>query len=209
MLYTDIVIEKAQKNLTIRSKSYYQNGIKLYSIALMIIFSFALYLNYSTEFNGILHRAMGLFGFVDKDFVSDEIKLFGVVKGEPIYIYMLVLLKRIVSGGAILGGAYVIAATANSCFRESTILLHRRHLLRYVRLLSYEQQGNIDTKDLRDVFGVDDATKTGFDKIRTETLKDNLVGKLLDALGGVLQQFKGKGGDKEVDSVPKKGSSSG
>lgn len=173
----DMMVDKANHKLTDRSRLYLRSGKFLYGIGfVMVIILFAEY-QYS------------LFGRI---FGHHEEHV--IFPNNPYLDFVLILIRKIVSGGAILGMVYILFATANSCFREATILLHRRHAMRYVRLLSYSTDGKIKSKDLRSIFGVDDVTNTGFNKIKTESIRDNLIGKLIEAVGGI---YKRSGSKKE------------
>jgi hypothetical protein len=171
----DIVVQKAQDMLTKRADSYYRSGVTLFVICLAVTTFVAFYLTFSDVLILSLHYRLNgnSIPLPDHDI-------------NTLFEFVVAVIRRVAASGAMLGVCYMLGATANSCFRESTILLHRRHLLRYVRLVSHEKKGKVPSKDLRAVFGVDDVMNTGFDRIKPETLKDNLVGKLLDALGAAL-----------------------
>lgn len=111
--------------------------------------------------------------------------------------FVLILVKRIVIGGAILALAYVFFSLSNACFRESTRLLHRRHSVRFIRLLLYKAEGNLDDKILRDAFGIDDVTTSGFDNIKTDAVLNNLIGRLIDRLGSTKGVSEGDKPDKK------------
>jgi len=182
MIAVDLLIEKAQKELTKRAESYKTNGKFLFFLSSAIIIMFVLFLLFNEEVVEIFDNTLVWSNLIEK-YELKTIDDARTLHALDALHFSLILIKRIVAGGAILGLAYLFSATANSCFRESTTLLHRRHLLRYVRLLSYENDGKIEKKDLRDIFGVDHAARTGFDRIKVETIRDNLIGKLIDAFG--------------------------
>ena len=212
MIMVDLLIEKAQRKLSERSASYFNSGVLMYVFSICLIIAFALFTYLNSEISYTIereiigvhlaaHQCEGnpvakveqrcevLEEKIHKGMHPDPVGLYG-----EFYHFIFELMKKVVAGGALLGSAYLIAATANSCFRESTILLHRRHLLRYIRLMSYENKGKVKNDDLRDIFGVDQAATTGFDKIKVESLRDNLVGKLIEAIGrlgtGAYQNIK-------------------
>jgi Ca2+/Na+ antiporter len=201
MVMVDLLIEKAQRKLSERSASYFNSGVLMYVFSICMICAFSLFTYLNTEISYTVEQEIIKSHLAAHNCAKDpianpeqrcenlEAKIHKGMHPDPVgtygelYHFIFDLMKKVVAGGALLGAAYVIAATANSCFRESTILLHRRHLLRYIRLMSYENKGKVDNKDLRDIFGVDQAATTGFDKIKVESLRDNLVGKLIEAIG--------------------------
>lgn len=71
--------------------------------------------------------------------------------------------------------------------------MHRRHSLRYIRLLSYQNGGKIDPEDLKDVFGIGDVMNSGFDRVKTIAIKDNWIGAMFEAFKGLAaKDEKGK-----------------
>jgi hypothetical protein len=185
-LLVDTAIEKTHRKLTQRANSYFTLGM----------ISLAFCMTISIAFAGYLFLALPS-PRIEAPFTNE------------LYNFILILIKRITAGGIVLGISYILAANANSCFRESTILLHRRHALRYVRL-ALISEGKIPVKDLRDIFGLDDVTNTGFDKIKVESIRDNLIGKLIDAVGtasyparqGIGDAWKKKKSATQVEDEP-------
>lgn len=184
MVLIDLLVEKAQRNLTVRSRSYFCFGVLMFYESIGLALFFSIFLFYNMEVSALLRAHVFEVVTANVDVTSNW------------QVFTLELIKRITAGGAILGVIYLLAATSNSCFRESTILLHRRHLLRYIRLMSYEKEGAIDPKDLRDIFGVDQAATTGFDKVKVESIRDNLIGKLIEAVGNIYKNNQVNIGEK-------------
>lgn len=179
VILIDISIERAQNKLTNRARVYFVSGIILFGTAI------ALLLGVAFLFDGAQEAVVALTNHILPNAVDTPAGLYRKFFGPAdstnhIYVFSLALARKLITGGAALVSCYVLAATANSCFREATILLHRRHALRFVRLLSYRDDGNVDPKDLRDAFGVDQVMNTGFDKIKVEYVKDNLIGRWLN-----------------------------
>lgn len=175
MIAIDALIEKAQLSLTERSRSYKKNGMFLYTFGVFLML-IAVFLGATIDDIVIYFRKM-LDVCVSKDggncqSALDRAVLESSKEAAPWILLIASISKRIVVSSILVLAMYFVISTANSCFRESTILLHRRHLLRLVRLISYESQGKVDTKDLRDIFGVDHAATSGFDKFNIEPFRD-------------------------------------
>lgn len=189
----DIMLDKAQTELEGRSKKYFIPGVFLLAFSILTLTLFIIYLNYGDAANCAMTRHFldGKFKIpeaIDKKTAHDSINYVFISSCfaqsvENWFDFTLILVKRIVIGGAMLAVAYVFFALANGCFRESTRLLHRRHSVRYIRLLLYRNEGDLDPAILKEAFGVDDVTTSGFDNIKTDAVLNNLIGRLIDRLG--------------------------
>lgn len=189
----DVMLDKAQSELKERSERYFTPGVILLFFSVVTITLFVMYLNFGDVASCIATTHLSKYVEIPSPpmsidhFLSRKESVFH----SPCYIrsisnwydFTLLLVKRIVIGGAVLAIAYIFFALANACFRESTRLLHRRHSVRYIRLLLYRSEGNISDQELRDAFGIDDVTTSGFDSIKTETVSNNLIGRLIDRIG--------------------------
>lgn len=188
VLLVDLLVEHANEKISRRAKKYLNSGILLFVAGSIMTVVFSIFVMFADGIQNYVELYLPrpvpnrLFTGTHLDFI-------------------LTLIKRITVSGALLGLIYIIFATANSCFREATILLHRRHAMRYIRLLSYVNNGEVRADDLSKVFGINDVTNTGFERIRTETMRDNLIGKLVEAIGSIYQ---GSARNKEADTANSK-----
>lgn len=199
IILIDLMIDKAQKELEHRAHKYFYPGIALLVFSVLTLAAFALYM---LSFND----SCAQFDLKNATSYQALATIISILKDSPAvcsnhvtsnwYDFTLILLRRTISGGAILAIAYLFAANANACFRESTRLLHRRHNLRYIRLLLYKSGGELDNKELRDTFGIDDVTTSGFDNIKSEFVLNNLIGKLIDKLPDITSIAADKKGIK-------------
>jgi hypothetical protein len=187
MAMIDIMVEKAQIDLTARGLNYYRRGVILLCTAVGLIF----------------FAAIG--AYADHRMFAEN---FDGNTARDVFVLLSSVFSRALALGAVLALGYLFAANANSCFREATILFHRRYLLRLIRLMSYGHAGDVGLDDLRDIFGVDDVMNTGFDKIRTVYLKDNLVNALFESVGKVLRPQGEEAGEAGKDGKEKKPSAS-
>jgi hypothetical protein len=172
----DFIVEKAQLTLTERSNSYYKKGLFLFIIGTFGAIIFGLFLIFSDELFYALRTMLNIDLEKEKRF------------GAP-YDYAAFILRNITASGIILSVIYILLANAISCFRESTILLHRRHSLRSLRVANLNKM-ELKLEDLEKIFGVNDVMNTGFDRIKSGSIRDNLIGKLIDALATVFSRKK-------------------
>lgn len=190
----DIMLDKTQNELENRSRKYYIPGQILLVMSIITIILFVLYLTFGDvatcmiTSNIYMHdaRAMSIFDVIRNYYTGIDYVFFSSCYKPNIsnwFEFVLILVKRIVIGGAILAISYIFFSLANACFRESTRLLHRRHSVRFIRLLLYSSNGILDDKSTKDAFGIDDVTTSGFDNIKTDAILNNLIGKLIDRLG--------------------------
>lgn len=206
IMLIDSMLDKAQVELGRRAKHYFIPGILLLIMTIFMMGAFIIYFTFSDGIS-CLAATNGL-SFIsitstnehpNTDISKKLINMYcNVQTAKNVYDFILIFAKRLVIGGSTLALAYVFFSNATACFRESTRLLHRRHSVRYIRLLLYNSDGLLENKELRDAFGIDDVTSSGFDTIKTEAVQSNLISKAIEALGG-LKDIKidiGGGGSK-------------
>lgn len=197
----DVMLDKAQREVQKRSRKYFVPGVALLILCIATLLTFIGYLNFGdavtcwavTKSDWFNLKISATPSELEYAFVSSCYK----VSIANWHEFVLTLVKRIVIGGAILAIAYVFFSLSNACFRESTRLLHRRHSIRFIRLLLYKAEGDLDDKILKDAFGIDDVTTSGFDNIKTDAVLNNLIGRLIDRLGNA----KGPGPEDKADKT--------
>lgn len=189
LVMVDALVEKAQIKLTERARSYLLFGITLYIFSFFMILISSFVILFSDDIVAYYKSTSNYYKDIKYLYLFDQ----SMYITNETYRFILTLLKKTASGGVLIGFCYILVATGNSCFRESTILMHRRHSLRYIRLLSYQNQGRIDVEALKDVFGIGDVMNSGFDRVKTIALKDNWIGAMFEAFKNIAaREEKGK-----------------
>lgn len=138
---TDVFVEKAQRTLAVRAYSLMTFGVIGATIALFAMVA-AAYLIFSQP----------LATFIDNT----------PVKELNASIVTLIIVKATAAGTLLATAAVFLMHLARALFHEATILLNRRHALRFGRLFVYLKDGQISLKDLESAFKWNDEFSTAF-----------------------------------------------
>lgn len=172
---TDLFVEKAQSHLTRRAIYYYRT-------AYFFIFVLVIWLIVTAAILWRLDPAVYIFAF-----------LF-----EPTWQAFLVWMMRSATvAGILLAGIYLIVSLIRAFLHEATVLLHRRHALRFGRLFIYlkfsgdESEVNnringMSVNDLEEAFGWNIQPSSAFKDIDPGKMSTSLQKHMLDMIGKVL-----------------------
>jgi hypothetical protein len=139
---TDAFVEKAQHRLTARATRLARIGVAT-AIAAFVI---------------LLLTAIGVY--------SSDVP--NVADGFALTVFIL---RTLTVGGFIGGAAYWLVALSRALFHESTVLLTRRHSLRFGRLSVYLHDGQLDADALLKTFRWSDEVSSAFLDVRPDAVK--------------------------------------
>jgi hypothetical protein len=153
---TDVFVEKAQKAISERAKSYLKVGgfVSLITSTLMIATAVFLYSN------------------IKKDLPADL---------APLPFCIMVI--KMATVGALIGGVgYFLIGIARAFLHEGTALYDRRHALRFGRLYVYLTGGNVKLPELEAAFNWNKEIYTAFKDIRADKATKSVV-QLISEMG--------------------------
>lgn len=140
---TDVLVEKAQRELTHRAVAVNIYGALTYVVALFTL----------------------LFG-------AWELSTHGAALPSPEALDTRVLIfsmfRSSTSAALVFAAIYLLVAVAKALLREGSLLLNRRHALRYLRLCVYLTDGSITLNQLRQMVNWNAEFATAFDAIDTD-----------------------------------------
>ena len=102
------------------------------------------------------------------------------------YLLTLLILQSVSVGGFVAGAAYFLAALAKAFFHEGSVLLARRHALRFGRLFVYLRNGEVEPDLLMRAFRWTDDFGSAFEHLKEEGIKAG-VGKIFEAVPQVVE----------------------
>lgn len=156
---TDVLVEKAQSELTERATYLNISGGLAYLVALGVLFYGAWVLD---RHAATLVSAKDLNGMV----------------------LTLAIFRASTSAALVFAAIYYLIALARALMSEGTLLLNRRHALRYLRLCVYLSEGNITLPQLRQMVNWNAEFATAFGAIDAERVTSGSpLAKVVDALG--------------------------
>jgi hypothetical protein len=141
---TDVFVEKAQRTLATRAWLLIAFGVIGSASALCLLLG-AAYLIFEKSLSAML----------------DPIEI-GKLNG---LVLTLVIVKSTAAGALLIASATFLMHLGKALFHEATILLNRRHALRFGRLFIYLKDGAISLKDLEAAFKWNDEFSTAFKDI--------------------------------------------
>jgi hypothetical protein len=154
---TDAFVEKAQFRLGVRSRVLTATGVMTSGLALILLLAAAL-----TVYLGE---------------VPD------VSNGYELTVFIL---KSLTVGGFVGGSAYFLVALSKALFHEATVLVTRRHSLRFGRLAVYLHDGQLDNEDLMKAFRWSDEVGSAFLDLRPENVKGGAI-KLVEQIPPIVE----------------------
>lgn len=140
---TDVLIEKAQLQLTERADQMNLGGALLYVMSVVLLAASG-WMMYSV--GGVLPKPADLSG----------------------YVLTLAILRTSTAAGLLFSGIYFMIALAKALLREGALLLNRRHALRYLRLCVYLTDGDVKLEQLKEMFNWNADFTTAFQDIDTD-----------------------------------------
>ncbi len=164
---TDVFVEKAQRKLTSKATALRWLGI-LASVLLLSSLGFA---------------AWRVAGSSLKDTLGEE-----TLNG---YSLTFVIVKALSFGGFVFTAVYFLGELARALLHESTVLLNRRHALRFGRLSVYMKRGDVDIETLQKIFQWNDEFTTAFKDIQPQTLKSAGLGQMAELPPKVIKELAG------------------
>jgi|GEM_PF-1696173 len=169
----DVFIEKAQINITNKALKLWLLGASLSFFALILLMVSGYY-TYKTD-------------------VVEIVKSF---KELNTLIVTLLVLKSTTVTAFILSAVWYCISLARALFHESTILLNRRHALRFGRLYAYTKQGDITWEEMERAFNWNIESSTAFKDIKPDNMAKPLATALAQMPIEVAKALKGKGNDQ-------------
>jgi hypothetical protein len=168
----DVFVEKAQTKLFERSKILMRFGILTTSIVLFLMIGSALYIDYSSS-------------NVVANLIKDEYQK--IINTYIAYI----LIKTTTISAFILGAIYFLTSLSRACFHEGTVLLNKRHALRFGRLMLYINDGHLNFKDSNEAFMWNEEFTSAFKDIKPDKITKTLWHKIIEVFPEMLKEIKG------------------
>ncbi len=115
------------------------------------------------------------------------------------YVLTLYILRSVTVGGFVGGAAYLLAGLSKALFHEATVLVTRRHSLRFGRLCLYLHDGQLDAEALMKAFRWSDEFTSAFQQLKEEGIKGGpiriveQVPPTLEGVAKVVQAARGSG----------------
>jgi hypothetical protein len=165
---TDIFVEKAQFHLTRRATNKYWLAalLSLAALGLIIVFLCLVWpflLRDASEYKGLEWPAT-----------------------------LLLFSQKILVGGFMFAAIYFCAALARAFMHEATILLNRRHAIRFGRLVVYLSRGRgVEVKTLMDAFGWNLESKSAFLGIKPEVMSRGTLAQIGDIIERGIKAARG------------------
>jgi hypothetical protein len=169
---TDVFVEKAIQRLTRRAKDYFHYGVGLSFVTFACIAGALGYL-WINDITATLTTLM--YQQDTAQFVTDN----------PSTVLTMWIIRTVAIGSLFGGAIYFTASLARACFHEATLLLHRRHAVRFGRLCVYlkeygvRNQTKLTVDDMERAFGWNIESSTAF--------KDVDATKMLPGLTRMLE----------------------
>lgn len=153
---TDVFVEKAQLILTFRARCLFAIGATMACLAL--VFSLL---------------------------IANEIwthNIFEMFKQNELngYSLTLVMIKASSAGGFAAGAIIFMVSLSRAMLHEATVLLSRRHALRFGRLLVHMESEPTSTSDLIEAFKWSDEFKSAFKDIKPTQAASTIMGNVKD-----------------------------
>jgi hypothetical protein len=165
---TDVFVEKAQFFLTRRAQRFFLAGGFLASIVIIWLGAAAWYL---TTHDPLLVVATG---------TGPGPQLTG-------YSVTLKILHSVSLGGLVVGAAAFLVQLTRAALHEGSVLLSRRHALRFGRLFVYSRKGNVSLQELEEAFQWNRDFGSAFKDIKSEAVSRTAVTRMLQAVPDLLK----------------------
>jgi hypothetical protein len=160
---TDVLVEKAQFELTERASQMNRYGAWAYGTALALLIG------------GVVWLYVHAGGKPDKDLLNG----YGVT---------LSIMRTSTAAAVLFAAIYFLVALARALLAEGALLLNRRHALRYLRLCVYLTDGDLRLADLRRMFNWNAEFATAFEKIDPERGAAGMpLNRIVEALGVIAR----------------------
>jgi hypothetical protein len=166
---TDIFVEKAQLHLTRRARHKYVLAVifSILSLALLGAFLVAAWQRLD-EFQWSQYH--------------------GIHWPET----LLFLTLKIAASGVCFAAIYFCAALTRAFLHEATILLNRRHAIRFGRLIVYLSRGQgLDIKTVMDAFGWNLETRSAFLGLKPDVMSRGMLGQIGDVIERSIRAARG------------------
>ena len=111
------------------------------------------------------------------------------------------ILRSLTVGGLVGGAAYGLFALAKAFFHEATVLVTRRHSLRFGRLCLYLSHGRLDPETLMKVFRWSEEVGSAFLDLKAEELKGG-PGKIAEQIAPILDSLAKLGNATAAKAKP-------
>lgn len=160
---TDAFVEKAQHRLGVRALTFGLVGIITAIAALALLLRMA--------------------------YIVHDTNIVASLGARPTtYAFVLLILRSLTVGGFVGGAAYFLVALTKALFHEATVLVTRRHSLRFGRLCLYLHDGQLDTESLLKIFRWSDEFASAFLSLRAEDVKGGPI-KIVEQVPPMLESM--------------------
>lgn len=97
---------------------------------------------------------------------------------DETWLWLTFIIKSLTTGAMFLAGIYITSSLGKGFLNEWSMLMSRRHALRFGRIAVYLSDGNMKIEDLVDVFGWNINPPSSFGSFRPEHVTKGIIGQL-------------------------------
>jgi hypothetical protein len=166
---TDLFIEKAQDHLTYRARRKYAFAGVCGVLALSVLVAF-------------FYFSSPIWRIVDPR----------IYNGTDWPAVVIFIIQKLLLSGIVFAIIYFLVALSRAFLHEATLLLNRRHALRFGRLIVYLSKGGVDAKTLIDAFGWNLESTTAFLRVNPEVMTKGILTQTIEGAERLTKAARGE-----------------